>query len=426
MSGAGAEVSGAMDSQRMRQTNLSLVLSVVLDEAPVSQSSLVELTGLKKPTISKLVEELHRHGWIRLQGESQGALGRPRQLWAPDPERGLVVSAQISVDQVAVLIVDFAGGVRAERSVAVDVPGWTELQAIQSVAQMVRGSLADVALADGRERPVLGAALAVPGIVTERGELRYAPGLGWKPVNIGATLREALADAVPPDCPVLVENEASLATLAEYQRGNNAGARDMVYILGDRGVGAGVVVNGELFRGAHRSGGEIGHVTIDLDGPRCPCGKRGCWAMYVGEEVLSTQALEARRAGRASAMWGRSRPADAVTVTSSDVLVAATGGDAVAVEGLARLQRYLAAGIGNLVSMYDPEVVVLGGFLRSAFADALPALRAEVDDWLMGGDGYHDVRLELAVLGADAARRGGVALLMRTITAQPRLLPVVG
>ncbi|MDQ6936918.1 MAG: ROK family transcriptional regulator [Actinomycetota bacterium] len=424
MSGLSGSAARPVDSQRMRQANLALVLGAVLDDRLVSQSSLVERTGLKKPTVSKLVEELHRFGWIRLEGEAQGTLGRPRQLWAPDPQRGLVVSAQISVDHMATLVVDFAGDIRTQRSVTIDLTGWSEDEAVEAVARMISGSLSDVEGAGGRDRPILGLALAVPGIVTERGELRYAPGLGWASPDIGAKLRQALAGALPASCPVLVENEANLATLAELRLASADGVRNLVYILGDRGVGAGVVLNGSLFRGAHRSGGEVGHVTIDLDGPRCPCGKRGCWAMYVGQEVLRRQALEARQEGRSSQLWGRDRPVD--TLTSSEVLAAAGRGDAVAVEGMARLRRYLAAGIGNLVSMYDPEVVVLGGFLRSAFADSLDVLRAEVDDWLMGGDVYHDLRVELAALGDDAARRGGVNLVISTITAPARLTALAG
>ncbi len=424
MSGLSGSAARPIDSQRMRQANLALVLGAVLDDRLVSQSSLVERTGLKKPTVSKLVEELHRFGWIRLEGEAQGTLGRPRQLWAPDPERGLVVSAQVSVDHMATLVVDFAGDIRSQRSVTIDLTGWSEDEAVEAVGRMISGSLSDVEGAGGRDRPILGLALAVPGIVTERGELRYAPGLGWESPDIGVKLRQALAGALPASCPVLVENEANLATLAELRLASADGVRNLVYILGDRGVGAGVVVDGRLFRGAHRSGGEVGHVTIDLDGPRCPCGKRGCWAMYVGQEVLRRQALEARQEGRSSQLWARDRPVD--TLTSSEVLAAAGRGDAVAIEGMARLRRYLAAGIGNLVSMYDPEVVVLGGFLRSAFADSLDVLRAEVDDWLMGGDVYHDLRVELAALGADAARRGGVDLVISTITAPARLTALAG
>lgn len=418
--------SRALDSSGVREGNLALVLGAVLDAAPVSQPTLVEVTGLKKPTISSLVEELHRSGWVRPSGERQGALGRPRQLWAPDPDRGLVVSGQISVGKVAVLVVDFAGDVRAERSVTVDVSGWNPNQALTTVAGMIGSSLTDVGQADGHERPVLGVALAVPGVVSERGELRYAPGLSWDAADLVGPLRTALSAAVPVDCPVLVDNEANLATLAEYHRGRNAGVRDLVYILGEQGVGAGVVLDGKLFRGAHRSGGEVGHVTIDLDGPRCPCGKRGCWALYVGEEALRTQALEARSAGRASDLWEHRPPAQSGAVTSSDVLAAATEGDAVAMEGMARLRRYVAAGIGNLVSMYDPEMVVLGGFLRSAFTDSLDELRAEVGDWLMGGQGHADLRIELAELGSDAARWGGVVAVLHAITAQPRLLATAG
>ncbi len=401
-------------SQLRRRANLSIVLAAVIDGAPISQTSLIEKTGLKKPTISKLIDELHRASWVRPLGSSQGSLGRPRQLWAPDPDRGLVVSAQISVDQMSTLIVDFAGSVRAERSIAVDVGKWSERTAVDAVAQMISGALHDVQVADGVQRPVLGVAIAVPGIVSERGQLKYAPGLDWKSPDIAEHLRTALGDVVGADCPVFVENEANMATLAELAYGPHSDVRNMVFILGERGVGAGVVVDAELFRGAHRSGGEIGHVTVDVDGPECPCGKHGCWAMYVSQEVLRDQAIAARKAGRSSQLWGQGTTE---AITSAEVVAAAQRGDGVSVELMARLRRYLAVGIGNLVSMYDPEVVVLGGFLRAAFADSVPALRAELDNWLMGGGRYDEVRIELAALGPDAPRWGGVRVVLRAVVA---------
>jgi predicted NBD/HSP70 family sugar kinase len=409
----------AIAAGRVRQANLSMVLRGVLDGAPISQAALGELTGLKKPTISKLVDGLHRAGWILPRGETQGATGRPRRLWAPDPGRGLVVGAQLSLEQIAVLVVDFASRVRAERSMRVDLKRWTEEEAIGALGTMVAGALDDVRLADGENLPVLGVALAAPGLVQESGSVAYVAGLDWAAPHLPAQLRTALAGTIGPEVPVVVENEANLATLAEQHYGH-VRAANMVCVVAGRGVGAGVVVDGRLFRGAHRTAGEVGHVTLDLDGPPCPCGKRGCWAVFVGVDALRDHVLEAHRSGRASELVGR---ATRDGLTPEEVVRAAGRGDSVAREVVTRVRRYTAAGIGNLISVYDPELVVLGGFLRSFFADSLDELRSEVVAWTMGGRERQQVRVELSSLSDDAARWGGVRELLRRVTADPRTTP---
>jgi predicted NBD/HSP70 family sugar kinase len=413
--GAPVSLSAGIGSSGIRQANLASVLSAVVDHAPVSQSRLGELTGLKKPTISKLVDELHRGGWIQLSGETQGAVGRPRQLWGPDGKKGLILAAQLSLEQISVLIVDFADNVRAERSMAVDLRRWSEDDAVQGVASMMLGALQDARLADAAHLPVLGVAVAAPGIVTDTGALSFIPGLSWVDPDLRGRLRTALAASVDEHCPFVVDNEANLATLAEQHYGGHTGSRNMVYVLADRGVGAGVVLDGQLFRGPHRSAGEVGHMSMNLEGPPCPCGKRGCWAVYVGQDALRDHVLEAPGSGGSSELWGRGE-----TVTSLDVVAAALRGDAVALDAVARVRRYLAAGIGNLVNLYDPELVVLGGFMRAVFADSLDELRGEVDEWIMGGRPHEDFTLALSVMGAAAPRWGGVRAVTRLVVTDPR------
>lgn len=410
--------SQAVDARGMRLANLSLVLATIIRHAPVSQSRLVDLTGLKKPTISNLVDELARRGWVHVEGAAPSKVGRPRQLLAPNPRRGLILATQISVDHVATLVVDFAGTERARGFSAVDLRRISQTEALRRLADLVRGALAD---ADATPGQVLGTALALPGIVGERGELTYIPGLSWEAADVGRMLRSALADAVPPDSPLLVENEANLAAVAEQRPQAVRDVRNFVFLLGELGVGAGVVIDGTLFRGTRGAAGEVGHVSIAVDGPRCRCGKRGCWALYVSRDALLTSARDARTSGRASSLWDGpdSTAAEPDDLSPDRIVAAARAGDPVAVEALGGLRRHLAVGIGNIASAYDTEVVVLGGFLATAFGQELDRLQAEVDDWLMG-DLYDGLRVELTTHGHDAPLWGGVALVRHHLVANPR------
>ncbi|HYH31814.1 MAG TPA: ROK family transcriptional regulator, partial [Pseudonocardia sp.] len=397
-----------LDAHAVRQGNLALVLDAVVRSPPTSQPELVQATGLKKATVSRLLEELVRLGWVRAAGAAAGLVGRPRVLFEPDPALGLVVGARISIEGVSGLVVDFGGRERARGTHAVDVRGIPQPEVAATLARTL-GELLDGLGAD--HPPVVGAALAVSGVV-DAGVLGYTPGLDWPDRDVAGMLRAALDGHLADGAPLLVDNDTRFAAVGEQRYGVAAGVGDFVHLLGDLGVGGGVVVDGRLFRGTRGAAGEVGHVSVALDGPRCRCGKVGCWATFVGRDELAKHAQAARDAGRASTMWS-------APLTPDGVLAAARLGDEVAQECVATVRRYLAAGIGNLVSVYDPELVVLGGFLGAAFGDELPALRAEIDDWLMGGGAYTDVRLETSRV-PDAPLWGGAWLVHERLIGAPR------
>src|SRR4029453_5780923 len=140
-----------------------------------------------------------------------------------------------------------------------------------------------IASAQAAGLTVAGLAVAVPGPVeTDRGRLRLAPNLGWADVPVAEILAGRLA---PPGPPVLGDNEAHLAALGELWFGGHDGLDDFVHVSGEIGVGAGIVIGGELFRGVRGFAGEVGHVTVEPDGPRCRCGARGCLEQLAGQEA---------------------------------------------------------------------------------------------------------------------------------------------
>lgn len=408
--GANTTRRGPLDAHAMRQGNLGLVLGEVVRRPSISQSDLVLATGLKKATVSRLLDELVRLGWVRTSGAAAGLVGRPRTLFAPDPTKGLVVSARISLDGLSVLAVEFGGTGERREAEPMHVTATPQPEVSAALHRLVEAALS---VTSG---PVLGASLALSGIV-DAGQLGYAPGLEWPDRDATAMFRSALGSQLAADAPLLVENEARLAAVGEQRYGAAAGVDDFVYLLGEIGVGAGVVADGRLFRGTGGAAGEVGHVSIAMDGRRCSCGKTGCWALYVGQAELVRLVELARADGETSSLWdGRPEGAE---LEATDVVTAARAGDAVADRAVSRMRRALAAGIGNLVSTYDPELVVLGGFLAAAFGDDLPALRAEVDDWVMGGGVHTQLRLEASgVQGASLL--GGVALVHDRVVQAPR------
>jgi predicted NBD/HSP70 family sugar kinase len=270
------------DQTSVRHANLGVVLRQVAAGTSLSRARIAADTGLTRGTVSSLVSELMELELLRETGEttSPRGIGRPGvALELADVVVG--VGLEVNVDYVAVSVEDMTGAVRHERRSYRDnrgAPG----PVLDRVAQEARAALAAV---EREHLRAVGVSVAVPGLVEQAsGTVVFAPNLGWRDVPVAAELEERLR------LPVHVENESNLAALAEHWTGAAVGIDDFVCIFGEVGVGAGIVLGGQLFRGSHGFGGEFGHVSVDPNGAVCACGSRGCVETLVGQESIARAA----------------------------------------------------------------------------------------------------------------------------------------
>ncbi len=272
--------------REMRDRNRALVLDAVARLEPVTRAQLAARTGLTKSSVSSIVTELRSAGLVVEQGAQRGGdLGRPGTALtlARDGLAGL--GLEVNVDYLAACVVDLA---RRTRVQFVEV-GDNRARDPAAVAELLaRLAGAAVAAAATQGLTISATCVAVPGLVDqETGTVARAPNLGWSDVP----LRRLLAGRVPAArTPVLVENEANVAALGELWFGDGAALGDYVHISGEIGVGAGIVVAGQLFRGAHGHAGELGHTTLEPDGAACACGSRGCLELFAGQEAILRRA----------------------------------------------------------------------------------------------------------------------------------------
>jgi predicted NBD/HSP70 family sugar kinase len=247
---------------------------------------------------------------------------------------------------------------------------------------------------------VAGATVAVPGLVTPHGHVRVAPNLAWHDVDVPAVLSRV---AALQDLPVTVDNEANLAALGELHAGA-AAPQSFLYVSGEIGIGAGIVLGGQLYRGTRGYGGEIGHVPVHPEGPTCRCGARGCLEQYAGQEAI----LRAARV-----------PADRDPDEAVGTLVTwAEAGDPDALAALAGAGTALGTAVAAVVNLLDIDTVVLGG----SFAPLLPWLRdgvhLEIARRVLTA-GWAPVTVRTATLGADAAMVGGAGAVVRAVRDDP-------
>ena len=265
------QTSSPARQRSLRDRNLTLALQVVAAaEQPVSRAQIAVATGVTRATASALVEEL-------LAQELVCEVPLPRTERSGRPATGIALRAgvlgglglEINVDYLAVTVVDLTGVVVHEQVVHGDLRGRPAPEVLREAGVLARR------VARGCGLRVLGAAVAVPGLLD--GDRLLAPNLGWRDVDVRRHLRLGV--------PMTLDNEANFAALAEV----TLERRSFVHVSAEIGIGAGIVIDGRLFRGTRGWSGEIGHLTVDPTGPRCRCGARGCLEVLAGQEALAAR-----------------------------------------------------------------------------------------------------------------------------------------
>lgn len=223
------------------------------------------------------------------------------------------------------------------------------------VGRLVASAQAAVAASGLAPSAIVAAGVTAPGTVDfDAGVLHQPPNLpGWDAVPLARLL------AGPLGCPVFLENDANAAAYGEWRHGAGMGLRHMIYLTVSTGIGAGLILNGGLFRGADGAAGELGHVTVDVNGPEHNCGMVGCVEVMASGTAIARMAHEAYAAGQSAELARLA--AERGELTAAEVDEAAELGDPVAAEILARASTYLGIGLASYINIFNPEAIVIGG-----------------------------------------------------------------
>ncbi|MBN1963488.1 MAG: ROK family transcriptional regulator [Anaerolineae bacterium] len=404
----------SVDHSVMHQMNLALILNTLRLHAPVSRARLAALTGLNKATISSMVRDLLAGGFVRELGTDPAAsdVGRPAINLELDPTGGYLVGAEIGVDFIAVSVTNFAVEVLVRRRES--TVNTTQADILARTLELVRECIAQAVPEGGR---LFGLGVGVPGLVDQRtGTLLFAPNLQWRDVPLRELFERELR-AAGLDVPVYVANEANMAALGESYFGAGRDHTSLVYVSSGVGLGGGIVLGETLLSGASGFAGEIGHMTVKPDGPRCRCGNVGCWEMLATQRALCRHIQEAVAAGRTTTLK-EAAGCDPARLTVDAITEAARAGDAVARDALVEVGRWLGIGIANLINAINPHAVVFGGPLSIAHEFLLPVITEEVQRRALFWSRQR-AEILLAAHQADAAVMGGIAMIHHDVIRHP-------
>ncbi|MCF6743687.1 ROK family protein [Blastococcus sp. KM273128] len=398
------------DQATVRRTNLGLVLRHLRDHGPRSRARIAQETGLNKTTVSSLVAELADRRLVTTgEVDRAGSVGRPGLTVHLDGGCVCGIGVELNVDYAAVLVLDLRGEVLFEQRLALDLPTLGAERTLDAVAGLVTDAVAAAAATGARPA---GLTVAVAGLVRSvDGVVTLAPNIGWHDVAVLDGLRTRLG----ADFPIRVENDANLSAIAEWAMGSEARTPDLVYLTGEVGVGGGVIVAGRLLRGAGGLSGEVGHTSLGDPDLVCGCGRRGCWETVVGMAALL----------RAAADPGDpvGDPARDLEARLSEVAARAEAGDARTLAALRQVGTSLGTGAAVLINLFNPRVVILGGYFAVLGEYLMPPLVAELEARVLG-PGVAGARVVLSTLGFTAAVRGGAHVALESVFDDPTLVPV--
>jgi predicted NBD/HSP70 family sugar kinase len=400
------------DQATVRRSNLGLVLRHLRDAGPRSRARIAQDTGLNKATVSSLVAELADRRLISTGDvDRAGSVGRPGLIVDLDGRRVCGIGVELNVDYVAILVLDLRGDVLFEHRVPLDVPELGPERTLDEVARLVGKGLEAAA---PRGAVPVGLTVAVPGLVRSiDGVATYAPNIGWHDVPV----LDGLRARVDLDCPIRVENDANLSAIAEWAMGPEARTPDLVYLTGEVGVGGGVIVAGQLLRGVGGLSGEVGHTSLGDPDLVCGCGRRGCWETVVGLSALLRAAAD---------------PDDPVhdhgrdlETRLAEIAARADAGDRRTLDALTQVGTALGTGAAVLINLFNPQVVMLGGYFAVLGRFFLQPMAAELRARVFGPE-LAGARIVLSTLGFTAAVRGGAHVALESVFDDPTLVPVAG
>lgn len=392
------------DQASMRRTNMGLILGHLRDHHGQSRARVAAQTGLSKATMSSLIGDLVDRGLVT-EGELErgGSVGRPGLALHLDGRHVCGVGLEVNADFLSLTVLDLTGKALVETTRPLDTVGLTVAQVVDAAAALILETTRDLG---GRGVRPVSVTVAAPGSIDHaRGEVTFAPNIGWRDVPLARELTRRLGPGAPP---VVLENDAKLGAVAEHAAVVSAGVQDLVYLTGDVGVGAGIIVEGRVLRGSSGFAGEVGHIPLDPLLRSCACGRRGCWETMVGLSAFLRLAADP-----GDGLLDPSRPLEDRVGQVRDRALA---GDARSVAAVDAIAAGLVAGASLLTDIFDPSLIVLGGYfallgdlLVAPVATSLRerALTASVPT------------VTASTLGLTSAARGGAHLALEVVFRDP-------
>lgn len=328
------------NQQIVKKENKMLVLQMIRDSINISRADVAQKTGLNKGTVSTLVAELLNEDLIVELGPGISSGGRRPVLIEFNQKAGYSIGIDIGVNYIQLLLTDLNGKIIYKRHRK------TKEMSIEQFEQLLLKEIKLVIQSSPHSTyGIIGIGVAIPGLIDETSSVVFAPNLGWKNYDLKTVLETTF------QLPIIIENEANAGAFGEKTFGLAQGVDNLIYISAGIGIGTGIIINGDLYKGEGGFSGEFGHMTVQMNGPKCSCGNYGCWELYASEKFLERNTPKLLNEGDDYLL---------------QLVERALNNDLESVQIFNDTARNLSVGIINIIHAFNPQMIIIGNRLALA------------------------------------------------------------
>nr|WP_160719309.1 xylose repressor [Bacillus sp. USDA818B3_A] len=330
------------DQMLVKKINQKLLLNEIVANSPISRAKLSETTGLNKSTVSSQINTLIEKNLIFEIGQGQSSGGRKPVMLVFNKNAGYSLGIDIGVDYVNCILTDLKGNIVLEKNQPL------ECQTSEDIKDVLLVNIKNI-IAQMPESPygLIGIGICVPGLVNTEQKIIFTPNLDW---NYELDLKTIIEEEFK--VPVFLENEANAGAYGEKEFGAAKNYENLVYVSVQTGIGVGIIINNDLYRGIRGFAGEMGHLTIDFNGLKCSCGNRGCWELYASEKALFKSLSKNQQK----------------MITNQDIIHLANQNNPDILMALQNFGYYLGIGLTSILNTFNPQAVII----RNNIVEALP------------------------------------------------------
>ncbi|AZV51325.1 transcriptional repressor XylR [Bacillus halotolerans] len=338
------------DQTFVKKVNQKLLLKEILKNSPISRAKLSEKTGLNKSTVSSQVNTLMKENLVFEIGQGQSSGGRRPVMLVFNKKAGYSVGIDVGVDYINGILTDLEG------TIVLDQHHHLESNSPEKTKDILIDMIHHL-ITHMPQSPygLTGIGICVPGLVDKNQKIVFTPNSNWRDIDLKSFIQEKF------NVPVFIENEANAGAYGEKVFGAAKNHDNIIYASVSTGIGIGVIINNDLYRGVSGFSGEMGHMTIDFNGPKCSCGNRGCWELYASEKALlkSLQTKEKK-------------------VSYQDIIDLAHRNDIGTLNALQTFGFYLGIGLTNILNTFNPQAIILRNSIIESHPMVLNSIRSEV------------------------------------------------
>ncbi|MED4697119.1 xylose repressor [Peribacillus frigoritolerans] len=371
------------DQALVKKMNQKLILNEILKNSPISRAALSEITGLNKSTVSSQVNELIEKNIIFEIGAGQSSGGRRPVMLVFNKNAGYSIGIDIGVDYLNGILTDLEGNIILEKASDLSSPSAGEVKEI--LFALIHDFINHM---PDSPYGLVGIGICVPGLVDSNQKIIFMPNLEWYIEDLQLLIESEF------NVPVFVENEANAGACGEKVFGVTKNYENIIYISINVGIGVGIIINNELYKGVNGFSGEMGHMTIDFNGPKCSCGNRGCWELYASEKALLDSFSN-----------------DEKNMLRKEIVERANKNDVAVLNALQNFGFYVSIGLTNILNTFDAQAIILRNNIIESHPIVLNTIKNEVSSRV---NSHLESMCELlpSSLGRNAPALGAVSIVI--------------